>query len=399
MNNNIIAQNNCNLNYKILQTKISQGHYMKKLANFSLIMGILISFSGCFKDDKANTAGQRPQMPPAKVDIIKAKKEDIPITFEYPAKIVSDQDVTLRPKVSGTLIKQYFKAGDSVKAGDKLFLIDPEKYQASYDALEASVGVASATLKNAQTEFNRVKKLYEKKAVSQKEFDSAKSALDIANATLLSVKANSKNAKIDLGYTTVVAPFDGILGENLVDVGSFVSASATELVRLTKIDPISVKFYIADVDNLNRVKNVEAGSWAQNGANATLKTGGEILKGKVTFIDNVVDVNVGSVLAKAEFENKDAKLMPGAFASVVMDGFYQKDGFKIPQVAIQQDAMNTFVLVLKDQKVTQKNIEISYQKEDYAVVSGGLEEGDLIIINNFKKIRVGADAQVDKEKN
>ncbi|QKF93005.1 efflux RND transporter periplasmic adaptor subunit [Campylobacter sp. CCUG 57310] len=372
---------------------------MKKLANFSLIMGILISFSGCFKDDKANTAGQRPQMPPAKVDIIKAKKEDIPITFEYPAKIVSDQDVTLRPKVSGTLIKQYFKAGDSVKAGDKLFLIDPEKYQASYDALEASVGVASATLKNAQTEFNRVKKLYEKKAVSQKEFDSAKSTLDIANATLLSVKANSKNAKIDLGYTTVVAPFDGILGENLVDVGSFVSASATELVRLTKIDPISVKFYIADVDNLNRIKNVQSGSWAQNGANATLKTGGEIFKGKVNFIDNVVDINVGSVLAKAEFENKDAKLMPGAFASVVMDGFYQKDGFKIPQVAIQQDAMNTFVLVLKDQKVTQKNIEISYQKEDYAVVSGGLEEGDLIIINNFKKIRVGADAQVDKEKN
>lgn len=366
---------------------------------FTLIM-ISLLFTGCFKEENSKSKAQAVrQMPPAKVDIIKAKKEDIPITFEYPGKIVSNQDVTLRPKVSGTLIKQYFKAGDKVKAGDKLFLIDPEKYQASYEALEASVGVASATLKNAQTEFNRVKKLYEKKAVSQKEFDSAKSALDIANATLLSVKANSKNAKIDLGYTTVVAPFDGILGENLVDVGSFVSASATELVRLTKIDPISVKFYIADVDNLNRIKNVQSGSWAQNGANATLKTGGEIFKGKVNFIDNVVDVNVGSVLAKAEFENKDAKLMPGAFASVVMDGFYQKDGFKIPQVAIQQDAMNTFILVLKDQKVTQKNIEISYQKEDYAVVSGGLEEGDLIIINNFKKIRVGADAQVDKEKN
>lgn len=372
---------------------------MKKLTNFSLIAGILLSFAGCFKDDKASATSQASQIPPAKVDIVKAKKEDIPITFEYPAKIVSDQDVTLRPKVSGTLIKQYFKAGDKVKAGDKLFLIDPEKYQASYDALEANVAVAGATLKNAQTEFNRVRKLYEKKAVSQKEFDSAKSALDIANANLLSVKANSKNAKIDLGYTTVVAPFEGVLGENLVDVGSFVSASATELVRLTKIDPISVKFYIADVDNLNRVKNIEGGIWAQNGASATLKTGNEIFKGNVSFIDSVVDVNVGSVLAKAEFENKEAKLMPGAFVSITMEGFYQKDGFKIPQVAIQQDAMNTFVLVLKDQKVTQKNIKISYQKEDYAVVSEGLEEGDLIIINNFKKIKVGAGAQVDKEKN
>ncbi|WP_169976391.1 efflux RND transporter periplasmic adaptor subunit [Campylobacter sp. RM16191] len=368
---------------------------------FTLIM-ISLLFTGCFKEEnsksKAQAQAQR-QMPPAKVDIIKAKKEDIPITFEYPGKIVSNQDVTLRPKVSGTLIKQYFKAGDKVKAGDKLFLIDPEKYQASYDALEASVGVASATLKNAQTEFNRVKKLYEKKAVSQKEFDLTKAALDIANANLLSAKANSKNAKIDLGYTTVVAPFDGILGENLIDVGSFVASGTTPLVRLTKIDPIEARFYIADVDNLNRIKNIEGGVWAQNGANATLRFGNESFKGKVTFIDSVVDVNVGSVLAKAEFANSELKLLPGAFASVVMDGFYQKDGFKIPQVAIQQDAMNTFVLVLKDQKVTQKNVEISYQKEDYAVVSSGLEEGDLIIINNFKKIRVGAGAQADKEIN
>ncbi|MDO5045587.1 efflux RND transporter periplasmic adaptor subunit [Campylobacter sp.] len=372
---------------------------MKKLKFISALAGILIFSAGCFKEDNSKQASQRAQMPPAKVDIITAKKEDIAITFEYPAKIVSMQDVTLRPKVSGTIIKQYFKAGDMVKEGDELFLIDPQKYQASYDALEANVGVAMATLKNAQTEFNRVKKLHEKKAVSQKEFDMAKSAFDIANANLLNAKANSKNAKIDLGYTKVVAPFDGILGENLIDVGSFVASGTTPLVRLTKIDPVEARFYIADVDNLNRIKNVEGGVWAQNGANATLKLGNESFKGKVNFIDNVVDVNVGSVLAKAEFENSELKLMPGAFANVVMDGFYQKGGFKIPQVAIQQDAMNTFVLVLKDQKVTQKNVEISYQKEDYAVVSKGLEEGDLIIINNFKKIRVGADAQADKEKN
>ena len=372
---------------------------MKNFKNISvLLIATSLLLTGCFKDEKSNSAVQsQKQMPPAKVDIITAKKSDIPISFEYPAKIVSEQDVVIYPKVSGTIVKQFFKSGDKVNAGDKLFLIDPEKYQAGYDALEATVAVREAELKNAKTEFNRIKKLYDKKAVSQKEYDAASANFDISNANLLSAKANAKSAKIDLGYTTVIAPFDGILGDNLTDVGSYAAANTTGLVRLTKINPINVKFYIADVDNLNRATNLENNVWAQANSTATLKLGGKTYHGNIIFIDNVVDTAAGSVLAKAEFDNKEGKMLPGAFASVIMDGFYQKDGFKIPQIAIQQNTQNTFVLVLKDQKVIQKNIKISYQKEDYAVVSEGLEDGDLIIVNNFSKIAVGALAQVDKE--
>lgn len=370
---------------------------MKK---FKAVSAILISLfiTGCFNNDSSKAQQRaRPQMPPAKVDIFKATKADIPITFEYPAKIVSDQNVIIYPKISGTLIKQYFNAGDKVKAGDKLFLIDPEKYQAHYEALEAASKVAEATLKNARTEFNRVKKLYEKNAVSQKEYDAAVAALDIANANLASAKANSKSAKIDLDYTVVTAPFDGVLGDALADVGSYITAANTQLVRLNKIDPVSVEFYIADVDNLNRIKNIEDNVWAQANSAVTLKFGGKEYKGNVNFIDSIVDSSVGSILAKAQFANQEGRLIPGAFANVVMEGFYQKDGFKIPQVALRQSTLSAYVLVLKDQKVTQKNVKISYQKEDYAVVSEGLEEGDLIIINNFNKIGVGAPVQVDKE--
>ena len=373
---------------------------MRNFKTISVLLLASLFFAACFdSNDKkgAAAAGQQRQMPPSKVDVFVAKKSDVPISFDYTATLTSQQDVIVYPKVSGTITKQFFKPGDNVKAGDKLFLIDPEKYQASYDALEAAIGVANANLKNAQTEFNRISNLYKKNAVSQKEYDAAVSALEIANANLLSARANAKNAKIDLGYTSIIAPFDGVLGDNLVDVGSLVVANTTQLVRLTKINPIEAHFHISDVDNLNRVKMQESGLWAQTNSDAVLKVGPGEFNGKVNFIDNVVNTNMGTVLAKAEFNNDEGKLLPGMFGHVTMGGFYQKDGFKIPQVALQQTDVKTYVLVVEDGKVASKDVKITYQTKDAAVVSEGLNEGDKIIMNNFLKIGVGAPVEIDKD--
>ena len=336
-------------------------------------------------------------MPTSHVDIFVAQKADVPISFDYTATVTSNQDVIIYPKVGGTIIKQFFKPGDKVKAGEKLFLIDPEKYQASYDSLDAAVGVANANLKNAQTEFKRISALYKKNAVSQKDYDAAVAAYDIANATLVSAKATLKNAKIDLGYTTITAPFDGVVGDNLVDVGSLVVASQTKLVRLTKINPIEADFYIADVDNLSRKANLDSGAWQQLNSEAVLNLNNEDFTGKVTFIDNVVNTATGSVLAKASFDNSEGKILPGAFGHIKMSGFVQKNAFNIPQVALQQSATNTYVLVVKDGKVGQKNVKTSYQTKDMVVVTEGLEEGDKIIVNNFLKIGVGAPVKTDKD--
>ena len=376
-----------------------KGKFMRNFKTLSVLLLTSLLFTACFdeKDKKSAAAGQQRQVPPSKVDVFVAKKSNVPISFDYTATLTSQQDVIIYPKVSGTIIKQFFKPGDNVKAGDKLFLIDPEKYQAGYDTLEAAIGVANANLKNAQTEFNRISNLYKKNAVSQKDYDAAVSALEIANANLLSARANAKNAKIDLGYTSITAPFDGVLGDNLADVGSLVVANSTRLVRLTKINPIEAHFYISDVDNLNRVKMQESSLWVQTNSGAVLKVGSEEFSGKVNFIDNVVNTNMGSVLAKAEFNNDEGKLLPGMFGHIKMDGFYQKDGFKIPQVALQQTDVKTYVLVVTDGKVASKDVKITYQTKDAAVVSEGLNENDKIIMNNFLKIGVGAPVEIDKD--
>ena len=369
------------------------------MANFksALVLSVAVLFlSGCF-ENKENKAAAGRQMPLSHVDIFTAQKTDIPISFDYTATVTSSQDVIIYPKVGGTIIKQFFKPGDKVKAGEKLFLIDPEKYQASYDSLDASVGVANANLKNAETEFKRISALYKKNAVSQKDYDAAVAAYDIANANLVSAKANLKNAKIDLGYTTIIAPFDGVVGDNQVDVGSLVIANQTKLVRLTKINPIEAEFYIADVDNLTRKTNLDNGSWQQLNSDAVLSVNGENFNGKVNFIDNVVNTATGSVLAKASFDNSEGKILPGAFGHIKMSGFVQKNAFNIPQVALQQSATNTYVLVVKDGKVGQKNVKTGYQTKDMIVVTEGLEEGDKIIVSNFLKIGVGAPVETDKD--
>lgn len=369
------------------------------MANFksALVLSVAVLFlSGCF-ENKENKAAAGRQMPLSHVDIFTAQKTDIPISFDYTATVVSSQDVIIYPKVGGTIIKQFFKPGSKVKAGDKLFLIDPEKYQASFDSLDASVGVANANLKNAETEFKRISALYKKNAVSQKDYDAAVAAYDIANANLVSAKANLKNAKIDLSYTTITAPFDGVVGDNQVDVGSLVIANQTKLVRLTKINPIEAEFYIADVDNLSRKANLDSGAWQQLNSEAVLNLNNEGFTGKVTFIDNVVNTATGSVLAKASFDNSEGKILPGAFGHIKMSGFVQKNAFNIPQVALQQSATNTYVLVVKDGKVSQKNVKIGYQTKNMVAVTEGLEEGDKIIVNNFLKIGVGAPVETDKD--
>ncbi len=369
------------------------------MANFksALVLSVAVLFlSGCF-ENKENKAAAGRQMPLSHVDIFTAQKTDIPISFDYTATVTSSQDVIIYPKVGGTIIKQFFKPGSKVKAGDKLFLIDPEKYQASFDSLDASVGVANANLKNAETEFKRISALYKKNAVSQKDYDAAVAAYDIANANLVSAKANLKNAKIDLGYTTITAPFDGVVGDNQVDVGSLVIANQTKLVRLTKINPIEAEFYIADVDNLTRKTNLDNGSWQQLNSDAVLSVNGENFNGKVNFIDSVVNTATGSVLAKASFDNSEGKILPGAFGHIKMSGFVQRNAFNIPQVALQQSATNSYVLVVKDGKVSQKNVKIGYQTKNMVAVTEGLEDGDKIIVNNFLKIGVGAPVETDKD--
>lgn len=338
-----------------------------------------LAFSGCdllsSKEGsaKANAHKQRPAAP---VDVIIAKPENIAMSFTYPARLQSPQSVVLLPKVSASIVSQKFKAGDKVKKGTVLFELDPDMY-------EAQAASSRAAANSAEAEFKRISALFKKGASSQKEMDNAKANRD-------STKAALKIAELNLSYTKVTAPFSGTLSDKLADVGSFAAANSTPLVRLTRTDEIDAVYYISDVDALERTQRLADGTWSLANKNITLNLAGKTYEGEIRFVDSIIDPNTGTLLAKASFKNENGELLPGAVGSVSLSGFTQVGGFKVPQIAVLQDALGAYVLLVKDGKAYKQNINIAYQTPEYVVVNSGLKEGDMIIMDNFRKIAAGA---------
>lgn len=346
---------------------------MNKLIFFATF-AVLISGCSYFDDKKDQASNQ--QMPPLPVGVVEAKMGDIPITLTYNGQTSSDLDVILKAQVRGTLEKQHFKPGQFVKQGDVLYEIEPDKYKAVYDS-------AKATLNNATAEFKRAQNLKHANAISQKEYDAANAAYNIAQANLTS-------AKIDLDYSIIKAPFSGMIGDTKKDVGSYVREDS-DLVRLSKLDPIYVKFGIADVDKLELDNKLSSKEWIQLNSLVTINLNGKDHNGTLTYIDNIIDEDTATVDAKASFENPNLDIRPGTYTKVSVEGFYQKNGFKIPQIAVLQDLSNPYVYVIENGKIAKKIVKIVSQNATTAVISDGLKDKDLVVVDNFKKIRVGQD--------
>ena len=344
---------------------------MKKILSLS-ILGLL--FLGC---QKAEQKQSQQQMPPLPVGVITAKAGDIPINLSFNGQTVGELDIVVKAKVTGSIEKQLFTPGQSVNEGDILYEIDSSKYLAAYN-------VAKANFDNANADLKRAKNLKSSNAISQKEYDSAVAVYNIANANL-------SNAKIDLDYSKVKAPFSGVVGDNLKDIGAYVSPSDADLVRLTKLSPIYVKFGISDVEKLKIDTNLQNNQWEKKDSTVSISVAGKEYNGTLKFIDNVVNSDTATVNAKAEFDNPNFELRPGIYTKIKVSGFYQKNGIMVPQVAILQDLSNPFVYVVENGKVVKKIVKIVSQTATQAIVSDGIKDGDLVVIDNFKKIRVGSD--------
>lgn len=356
--------------------------------NTLLLLSALFLFSACSKEE----APQK-QTPPQSVSTMSAKAENLPLNFTYPAKLVSDYDVIIKPQVSGVIVEKLFKAGDLIKKGQTLFIIEQDKFKASVNSAYGKALMARANFDNASKDYNRSKTLYNKGAISQKEYDSALANFNNTKANLTSARAQLANARIDLDHTEIKAPFDGTIGDALVNIGDYVSASTTELVRVTNLNPIYADFFISDTDKLNLVRNTQSGKWDLDSIHANLNLNGETVQGKLYFIDSVIDANSGTVKAKAVFDNNNSTLLPGAFATITSEGFIQKNGFKVPQIAVKQDQNDVYVLLVKNGKVEKSSVHISYQNNEYAIIDKGLQNGDKIILDNFKKIQVGSEVK------
>jgi len=247
--------------------------------------------------------------------------ESLPVTTELPGRIDPIRTSEVRARVAGILLKEVYREGSDVKAGDVLFQIDPAPLQAIYDGAQAALAKAQANLLQTQAQADRDAVLIKIHAVSQLDYETAVSAAAQANADVLAAKAALETAGLNLGYATVTAPISGRIGKALATEGALVGQSeVTELALIQQLDPIYFDFTQSSVDILRLRKQLESGQFKSiepGTAKITLLLeDGSVypLEGKLLFSDITVDPTTGMVTLRAEFPNPDGLLLPGMFA-------------------------------------------------------------------------------------
>lgn len=340
------------------------------------------------------------KMPTPKADIyIIPQAQSLPIMLKYPAQIKSFKNITVVSRVLGVLEKKHFTEGQKVQAGDLLYEIEDEIYLAKVDAAKASLKMNQAALDYATRNWERTKKLFSNKAVSEEKRDNSFSTYEQASAALSLAKAQLHQAQIDLDYTKVKAPISGTIGLKRIDVGDLVfSNPPTKLIDITQNNKVFVEFSMP----LSDYKNIKNNLWSipQDGKiKVTLEIDNKPTKktGIVDFVDVNVNRNTASVKIRASIDNSDGHLMSGSFVRVVMDGVVQKNVITIPQKAVLQNPLGTIVFVEDKGHVGVKPVIIGEETGDKYIVSGGpLKSGDKVIVNNFFRLKPGAEVMVDK---
>lgn len=320
----------------------------------------------------------------------------IPFELRYPGRTKSVSRVTVVARVSGILQEMLFREGQYVQKNTPLFKIEPDTYQAEYNAAKAAVEQAIAELNRTERDWKRINASFEDRVVSEQQRDTALSAYEKAKAGLEAAKARLKQAEINLRYTDVRSPVSGITGSRFIDIGNMVNPN-TPLVTITEINPIYVEFSIPDTD-LPKIGRLTEGKTLKVGSPKNRRFFGVIVElllegspyrptGDIDFIDSVIDEKTSSVNARAVFPNPNGSILPGQFVRIKLKGLQKRATVVVPQKAVFQTPTGPAVYLVKDGKAVIKNIKLGERAGKDFIVNEGLKPGDLVIVDNLLKLR------------
>jgi len=366
------------------------GLYLQQLFLSSrsvLLFGFLLfSLVGCKKPPEQSGMPPNFVLP---VTMLESIPVSMPITAEAVGQTEGAKEVEIRPRVGGILLKRKYNEGSPVKAGQILFNIDPEPYKIALNQARAQYNQSLARAEQAKREKKRLEGLIESQSISQREFDNASSDESISVAALAQSRANLKQAELNLSYTNVTAPVDGISGRFQFSEGALISANTSLLTTLAQVNPIWVRFSFSD----NELKQLGGALNEKNiqEVSITLSDGNEYpKKGKINFAASEINPSLGTQELRATFENNERQILPGQFVRVrVTTG--KKDGvFLLPQLAVLNSDQGKFVFVVneKNQATPRPVLTGQWKGKDWVILSG-LQAGDKVIIDNLIKVRPG----------
>jgi len=375
--------------------RMKNNNGMRRGAAVLAISAAALALAGCGKGQEAPAAG-KPQ-----VGVVTLSTRPVALTTELPGRTAAYRVAEVRPQVNGIVKKRLFTEGGEVRADQQLYQIDPALYQASYDSQKAALARAQAQLKTATLLVQRYKPLAESRAVSRQAYDDAVAARDQAAADVQSAKAALETARINLVYTRVLSPIEGIIGRSAVTEGALVTANqAGALASVQQIDPIYVDVTQSSVDLLRLKSALDSGLLQRDAGqdaarvSLTLADGSQYgAEGTLQFSEVTVDEGTGSVTLRAVFPNPDHQLLPGMFVRARVIEGVAPQGLLAPQRGItrNQRGQPTALVVNAENKVEMRLLKVDRAIGDQWLVTDGLRAGDKVIVQGLQNVQPGVE--------
>jgi RND family efflux transporter MFP subunit len=359
-------------------------------ARYLLAATAILSLAAC------RSGEEPPSQPPPAVEVRAVHLEPVASEHEFVARTRAQEDTEIRARVTGNIIERNFNEGQLVDKDSLMFRIDPRSYEAALSAAQAELARVVTALEVAQRNFTRGEKLAPQGHISAVEMDKLRGDRDSAIAARSAAEAAVEQARINLGFTEIRAPFTGVAGRSQLSIGDLADPSVGALVTLVQRDPMLADFDINEISLAKAMK--EAGDREhQDTANERWSVRLKLVTGNLyehsgtlDYASNRVNPSTGTVTVTARFPNPGGGLLPGQFVRVVLQRGEAEMKLLIPQSAVLEDMQGRYVFIVDGNgTVVRRNVTLGQRSGIEWVVDEGLSEGDRVIVNGIQKVRPG----------